>query len=149
VEERRGEVVAFLQRLIQYDSVTGNETEVQAFIAAHLEGLALEVDQFDADPSVLRQYPGFLEPEKPMAGRPNVVGVWKGRGGGRSLLLNGHVDTVPLEPMSEWVRGPLSGELADGRVWGRPVGVAVSQDGSLFVTDDGSQSIWRVSYAGK
>jgi glucose/arabinose dehydrogenase len=37
----------------------------------------------------------------------------------------------------------------DGQVWGRPVGVAVSQDGSLFVTDDGSQSIWRVSYVGK
>jgi glucose/arabinose dehydrogenase len=38
---------------------------------------------------------------------------------------------------------------ADGRVWGRPVGVAVGQDGSLYVTDDGSQSIWRVSYAGE
>ena len=38
---------------------------------------------------------------------------------------------------------------ADGQVWGRPVGVAAGQDGSLLVTDDGSQSIWRVSYAGK
>jgi glucose/arabinose dehydrogenase len=37
----------------------------------------------------------------------------------------------------------------DGQVWGRPVGVAVAQDGSLFVTDDGSQSIWRVSYTGQ
>ncbi len=37
----------------------------------------------------------------------------------------------------------------DGNVWGRPVGVAVGNDGSLFVTDDGSNSIWRVSYAGK
>jgi glucose/arabinose dehydrogenase len=36
---------------------------------------------------------------------------------------------------------------ADGQVWGRPVGVAVGTDGSLFVTDDGSQSIWRVSYS--
>jgi len=38
---------------------------------------------------------------------------------------------------------------ADGQAWGRPVGVAVSRDGSLLVTDDGSQSIWRVSYVGK
>jgi len=37
----------------------------------------------------------------------------------------------------------------DGNVWGRPVGIAVGNDGSLFVTDDGSQSIWRVSYVGK
>jgi glucose/arabinose dehydrogenase len=38
---------------------------------------------------------------------------------------------------------------ADGQAWGRPVAVAVSVDGSLLVTDDGSQSIWRVSYVGK
>lgn len=37
----------------------------------------------------------------------------------------------------------------DGHVWGRPVGVTVANDGSLFVTDDGSGSIWHVSYVGK
>jgi len=37
----------------------------------------------------------------------------------------------------------------DGDVWGRPVGVAVAPDGSLFVTDDGSRSIWHVIYTGK
>jgi glucose/arabinose dehydrogenase len=37
----------------------------------------------------------------------------------------------------------------DGQVWGRPVGVTVAPDGSLLVTDDGSKSIWRVSYRGK
>jgi glucose/arabinose dehydrogenase len=36
----------------------------------------------------------------------------------------------------------------DGQVWGRPVGIAVAKDGSLLVSDDGSNSIWRVSYAG-
>jgi glucose/arabinose dehydrogenase len=38
---------------------------------------------------------------------------------------------------------------ADSKVWGRPVGVTVAQDGSLFVSDDGSRSIWHVSYTGK
>jgi glucose/arabinose dehydrogenase len=37
----------------------------------------------------------------------------------------------------------------DKSVWGRPVGVAVTHDGSLLVSDDGSGSIWRVSYRGK
>jgi glucose/arabinose dehydrogenase len=37
----------------------------------------------------------------------------------------------------------------DGQVWGRPVGVAVANDGSLFVTDDGTRSIWHVTYVGK
>jgi len=39
--------------------------------------------------------------------------------------------------------------LPDGGVWGRPVGITVAPDGSLLVSDDGSNSIWRVSYTGK
>ena len=38
---------------------------------------------------------------------------------------------------------------ADGQVWGRPVGVAVAADGSLMVSDDGSNAIWQVRYTGK
>ena len=37
----------------------------------------------------------------------------------------------------------------DGQVWGRPVGVAIAKDGSMFVTDDGSRSVWHVTYIGK
>ena len=36
----------------------------------------------------------------------------------------------------------------EGKVWGRPVGVAVGTDGSLFVTDDGTKSVWHVTYTG-
>jgi len=39
--------------------------------------------------------------------------------------------------------------LPDGKVWGRPVGVAQANDGSLFISDDGSNSIWHVIYTGK
>jgi len=38
--------------------------------------------------------------------------------------------------------------LANGQAWGRPVGVTTASDGSLLVTDDGSNSIWRISYVG-
>jgi glucose/arabinose dehydrogenase len=38
--------------------------------------------------------------------------------------------------------------LPNGQAWGRPVGVAGAADGSLLVTDDGSNTIWRVAYAG-
>jgi glucose/arabinose dehydrogenase len=38
--------------------------------------------------------------------------------------------------------------LPNGQAWGRPVGVSVAPDGALLVTDDGSNSIWRVAYAG-
>ncbi len=63
----------------------------------------------------------------------------------------------------EVIRVPLDGNKAtgayqdfltgfvtsDGQVWGRPVGIAVGVDGSLFVSDDGSKSIWRISYTGR
>ena len=38
---------------------------------------------------------------------------------------------------------------SDGKVWGRPVGVTVAKDGSMFVTDDGSKTVWHVSYTGQ
>jgi glucose/arabinose dehydrogenase len=37
----------------------------------------------------------------------------------------------------------------DGQVWGRPVGVTTGPDGALYVTDDGTRSVWRVAYTGK
>ena len=38
--------------------------------------------------------------------------------------------------------------VSEKEVWGRPVGVAVGNDGSLFVTEDGNGTIWRVTYQG-
>ncbi|HET7094573.1 MAG TPA: ArgE/DapE family deacylase, partial [Thermomicrobiales bacterium] len=52
------------------------------------------------------------------AGRPNVVGVARGRGG-RSLILNGHIDTVEIGEPSQWQIDPLGGEIVDGRLFGR------------------------------
>ncbi len=71
----------------------------------------------------------------------------------RSLRTGYEVIRVPLHQT-----GHATGEYedfltgfvtADGDVGGRPVGVAVAKDGSLLVSDDGSESIWRVSYQGK
>lgn len=39
--------------------------------------------------------------------------------------------------------------LSDASVWGRPVGVAAAKDGALIVTEDGSGTIWRITYDGK
>jgi glucose/arabinose dehydrogenase len=71
----------------------------------------------------------------------------------KSVRVGYEVIRVPLHQ-----RGDASGEyedfltgfvLPDGNVWGRPVGITVAPDGSLLVSDDGSNSIWRVSYSGK
>lgn len=81
----------------------GRETEVSGLVAELLADVGLEIDRFAiAD------------------GRENCVGVLRGRGGGRSLILNGHVDVVPAQPAAEWTGGDaFSGRVADGRIWGR------------------------------
>ncbi len=71
----------------------------------------------------------------------------------KSVRVGYEVIRVPLHQT-----GHASGEyqdfltgfvLPDGHVWGRPVGITVVPDGSVLVSDDGSNSIWRVSYVGK
>ena len=52
-------------------------------------------------------------------GRPNLVGLWRGTGGGRSLILNAHIDTVTVEPLAQWTRDPFGAEIADGLMYGR------------------------------
>jgi glucose/arabinose dehydrogenase len=70
----------------------------------------------------------------------------------RSVRVGYEVIRVPLHQTSR-----ASGEFEDfvtgfvvdnGHVWGRPVGITVAQDGALIMTDDGSNSIWRISYTG-
>jgi len=71
----------------------------------------------------------------------------------RAVRVGYEVIRVPLHQT-----GHASGEyedfltgfvLPDGKVWGRPAGITVASDGSLLVSDDGSNSVWRVSYMGK
>ena len=50
------------------------------------------------------------------------------------------------KPTGEYEDFMTSFVVSDEQVWGRPVGVAVAKDGSLFVTEDGNGTIWRVSY---
>jgi acetylornithine deacetylase len=119
VDARRDEIVGFLQRLIRLDSETGKEGPISEFVAATLHGMSLEVDQFALDLQALASHPSFLKPQLDPEGRPNVVGTWKGTGGGKSLLFNGHMDTVPSDPVEQWHDGPFSGALREGSVWGR------------------------------
>jgi glucose/arabinose dehydrogenase/mono/diheme cytochrome c family protein len=71
----------------------------------------------------------------------------------RTVRVGYELIRVPLHQT-----GHASGEYEDfmtgfvvdnGHVWGRPVGVTVAPDGSLLVSDDGSNSIWRITYTGK
>lgn len=51
--------------------------------------------------------------------RPNLIGRLKGKGGGKSLILNGHIDTVPIGDESKWHVDPFGAEIKDGKLYGR------------------------------
>ena len=119
VAARRADLVALTADLIRIESVTGSEGPIQEYIAARLRRMALEVDVFEPDLTALARHPAF-HPVKGLdyRGRPNVVATWKG-GDGRSLILNGHVDTIPVQPANAWSKPPFSGAEQADAVHGR------------------------------
>ena len=119
IDEGRGAIIEFLQKLVSIPSVTGNEWEIQNVMAAKLNGMGLKVDMWEPDQEELKKHPAYVPVEEKYEKRPNVVGLYKGTGGGRSLLLNGHVDVIPPGPPASWQYGPYAAEIHDNRLYGR------------------------------
>ena len=95
IEKRRDAIIEFLRDLISFPSVTGDEFEIQKFIAHKLESMGLAVDMWEPDHEELKKHPAYVPVERGYTNRPNVVGIYKGTGNGKSLLFNGHVDVIP------------------------------------------------------
>jgi len=98
-------LVATLEHLIRIDSVNpslvpgaAGEAAIAACVADRLKALGMAVRILEAT-----------------SGRPSVVGTLRGSGGGRSLMLNAHVDTVGIEGMAH----ALTPAIRDGRMHGR------------------------------
>jgi acetylornithine deacetylase len=119
IDQERETILDFLRRLVAIPSVTGSELEVQKFISSKLEGMSLHVDRWEPDIGEISKHPAYLPPEKDYRDRPNVVGVYKGGGGGRSLLFNGHVDVIPSGPEDAWVHPPFGAMMEGTRLYGR------------------------------
>ena len=115
VESLSDEIISLTTSLIQipsvnpcldtvnYEETVGGETKVNQFLKPVMEKFGLETD--------------FWEIEK---GRANLVGISRGCGDGRSIIFNGHVDTVATGPKEAWtVAGPFSGAIINGKMYGR------------------------------
>ena len=98
------DVVELTRQLVAIDSVNpglaaaAGEAEIARFVASWAERAGLEVELEEAAP-----------------GRPNVIATARGSGGGRSLMLNAHTDTVGTAGMAE----PYAGRVEGGRLYGR------------------------------
>ncbi len=117
VAGRADERIEFLQELVRTPSMTGNEGRIQELLESAFKraGLGVRTQSLDAD-RIAKFLPTVAGSD--LSERPNVIGVLPGSGGGRSLLLNAHVDTVLPGDDARWTYPPFSGELVDGDVWG-------------------------------
>lgn len=122
VMELRDEMISFLSRLVKEPSIQGNEAEAQRIMAIGMADLGAEVDVFEPDLNIIKNLPGYSPVNWSYEGRSNVVGTLKGRGGGRSLILNGHIDVVSPEPVNQWAHDPWGAEIEGSRMYGRGTG---------------------------
>ncbi|MGC5325160.1 peptidase [Brevibacillus sp. SYSU BS000544] len=113
------EATELLQTWVREASLMGNERGIQEKIAQKLLQMGLDVDVWEMDGVELKKHDYFVSPRSSFEGSPNVVGVWKGTGGGRSIILNGHVDVVPEGDRNQWEHDPYSGTIVDGKLYGR------------------------------
>ena len=100
-------------------SQTGDEGSAQEAVARLMRAHDLEVDVWEPDVTALEPHAESVTLDGGFADRPNVVGIWRGQGRGRSLILNGHIDTVEVGDPSAWSHAPLGGDVVHGRLYGR------------------------------
>jgi acetylornithine deacetylase len=114
----RQDMARFLCELVRIPSLGGNEGQAQLRVAEWMRKTGMEVDIWELDMEGLRRHPAYSAEIERETGL-GVVGVVGGGGGGRDLILNGHVDVVPPGDQSTWSFSPWEGGIVDGQVRGR------------------------------
>ncbi len=129
IETSRQEIIDLLRELLAFETITPDTGRVehdefirhQAFAKQTLGGLGFEeIDVWEADAAKLGAAPGSgVAKNRDLSNMPILVGRLPGAGNGRSLILNGHYDVVPIGLRESWTRDPFAGEVADGKIYGR------------------------------
>ena len=107
IERLRNDIIRYTLEMVSIPSENppGNKTEISEYVSELLVSIGFHVEQVESKPN-----------------RVNTLGVLKGKGGGKTLLWNGHYDTVPVGNLDYWTEDPFRGEVKDGRIYGRGTG---------------------------
>lgn len=119
VAARESDMIAFLRDMVRIPSITGAEEAVQDRVEAEMRSLGLEIDRWEPDSAEMAVHALHIGDIASFAGRPNVVGICRGTGGGKSLILNAHIDVVDAGEPDRWTYPPFSAEIVDGKLYGR------------------------------
>ena len=126
IEQRQDELFELLSSLIKINSESfgsyGNEEECARYIKSLCDGLGLETDMYSP-----LDLPGFADnedyfPGRGLENRYNVVARYRGEENVDELMLMAHSDTVMIGDRANWSFDPLSGRIADGKIYGRGAG---------------------------
>jgi formylaminopyrimidine deformylase len=105
VDESRDYLIQLTSDLVRFNTANPpghNTIEAQTWFATKLNELGFRTELFDVFP-----------------GEPDLVGSLSGSGGGRSIILNGHMDVAEVRPNEKWNTDPFQPVLKDGRIYGR------------------------------
>jgi len=105
IDGAQADLIELLSSLVRFETQNppgGNEAPAQQWIADRMRKLGMEVDLFE-----------------PLPGRPNAVGVLRGAGGGRSVILNGHVDVAEIRQRARSERDPFTPVIEGRTMYGR------------------------------
>jgi acetylornithine deacetylase len=130
VEANADRIVETLSDLVTFPSIVKSnpkdagpgERDCQLYLQKRLETLGFTTDLWDPDgPALYEKYKGRAGANKgrTFEGRPNLGGTLKGTGGGRSIMLTGHIDVVPPGAAEHWKTDPFQPILKDGFLHGR------------------------------
>ena len=119
LQDNRRNGTKLLQKLVQEPSTRYQEESAQAIVIEKCRQLGLEIDLWEIGDEELRNHHHFYCDRTNFKGNPNLVAIKRGSGGGRSLILNGHIDVVPEGNIEDWHADPFSGLVMDGKVFGR------------------------------
>ncbi|MET3579747.1 acetylornithine deacetylase [Mesorhizobium robiniae] len=130
VEAQAERIVGTLSDLVAFPSIVKSnpkdagpgERDCQLYLQKRLDRLGFTTDLWDPDgPALYEKYKGRPGANKGRTfdGRPNLGSVLKGKGGGRSIMLTGHIDVVPPGAPEHWTTDPFQPVLKDGFLHGR------------------------------
>jgi acetylornithine deacetylase len=130
VDRNRERIAQTLQELIRFESIVmadptkagPGERECQNYLERRLTAAGFKTDLWEPDAEALleiyRGKPGAQQGRN-FRGRPNLAGTLSGSGGGRSILLTGHIDVVPPGEIAHWRHAPFAGAREGNSIHGR------------------------------
>ncbi|HIG43134.1 MAG: ArgE/DapE family deacylase [bacterium] len=115
--------IAFTKELVRFPSVRGQEHTAQDFLFTQMKNRGLTMDRWSIDVADIKSHPGFSPVAVDYANAINVVGTHRPKAEtGKSLILNGHIDVVPVGPLDMWEHPPFEPHVDGDWLYGRGSG---------------------------